>query len=139
MRRKICMNDDLDALISDEFLDSLDAEGKDEMQQEVDKPNWVKDENHTTYRAWQAMLALKAEKKTNILTLGKTATSKTPKRIYQIKKSEVANAVGISAQSMFSASSFSANLSKFFNKVNTSLLELHTQEQKKRKRLGNDT
>ena len=128
------MHDDLDALMSEKFLDSLDAESKDDHLQEVEKPIWVQEDRHTTYRAWQAILALKAEKETSIFTFGKVATSKTPKSLYQIKKSEVSKMLGISAQSMFAASSFSAELFKFLDKVNASLLKLHTQEQKKQKK-----
>jgi hypothetical protein len=128
------MHDELDELMSEGFLDSLSDENVGVLQEPVDKPAWVQGDNHTTYRAWQSILALKAEKETSIFTFSKAATSKIPKRIYQIKKSEIAKYVGISAQSMFAASSFSSDLSKFFDEINVSLLELHTKEQKKQKK-----
>ncbi|MBM5108108.1 hypothetical protein HYN94_10850 [Vibrio parahaemolyticus] len=125
--------EDLDDLVSDEFLDSLDEE-ENKSRQEVSKPHWVKGGNHTTHKAWEAILTLKKEKESNILTFGKIATSKTLKSVYQIKKSDVANIVGITAQSIFSSSSFSSEITDFLNEINASLLEIHTQEQGKQKK-----
>ena len=127
------MHDDLAGLMSEEFLDSLDAKGKDNPLKEVEKPVWVQEERHTTHRAWQAILALKAKKEISIRTFGKVADSKTLKSVYEIKKSEVAKIVGVSAQSIFRASSFSSNVLDFFNSENIELLKLHKKEQQKQK------
>ncbi|MDO6444185.1 hypothetical protein Q4493_00205 [Colwellia sp. 1_MG-2023] len=123
---------DLDELMSDEFLNSLEdpehskEPGKDAI------PIWLSnDKAHTTRKAWEAILALKAEKEVSIKSLGKVADNKTAKSIYQIKKSEVSKVVGISAQSIFNASSFSRHLLRFFNDVNSDLLDTHKTEQKK--------
>jgi hypothetical protein len=125
------VHDDLDALLSEKFLDSLDTNSKGNHLKKVEKPAWVLEENHTTHRAWHAISALKAEKEINIRTLGKVADSKTPKSIYEIKKTEVAEIVGLTAQSIFRASSFSSDVLDFFNVVNIELLKLHKKEQHK--------
>ncbi len=128
---------ELDELMSDEFLDSLD----DTETTPTDKknPSWVIDEpKHTTYKAYYAILDLKEETQKAISSFGEVATKNT-KKFYQIKKSNVARIVGKSAQSIFNASSFSKDIENFFNKTNRELLELHEHEQKKqlqRKKTG---
>ncbi|MDU0114012.1 hypothetical protein RT723_13580 [Psychrosphaera aquimarina] len=126
--------DDLDALMSDDFLDSLDVKNNDDKHhQQVDWPVWVKSESHTTYRVWKAILKLKVTKEFQIANFGKVADGKTPKSLYRIKKSEVALAVGVSAQSIFRSSMFSKYVLQFFDVANKELLERHQREQKKQK------
>lgn len=125
-------DEELDNLLSDTFLKGLDSEEITETNLDRKKPDWVKgDQTHTTYRAWSAILKLKDDKRYSIKALGKVADDKTPKSIYQIKKSEVSRIVGISAQSIFCASSFSSDILNFFNEANSELLQLLSIEQKK--------
>jgi hypothetical protein len=127
-------NDDLHALMTDEFLDGLgDSEdSKVTDSSDVTRPEWVSENiEHTTFKAWDVILKLKAQRELSIKSFGKVADNKTPKGIYQIKKSEVAGIVGISSQSIFRASKFSDDVRTFFGDVNDELLELHEKEQKK--------
>lgn len=128
---------DLDELMSDEFLDSLDDASIEPVQNE--QPAWVIDDpEHTTHKAYHAILDLKKEAEEAISSFGEVATNKT-KKFYQIKKSNVAKVVGRSAQSIFNASSFSKDIDAFFDDVNQELLEMHELEQKKqlkRKKTG---
>ncbi|MDE1223659.1 hypothetical protein MCT03_04900 [Vibrio aestuarianus] len=128
---------ELDKLMSDEFLDSLD-DTLDKSEQN-EQPSWMVNEpGHTTYKAYYAILDLKKEAEEAISSFGEVATNKT-KKFYQIKKSNVAKAVGRSAQSIFNASSFSKDIEAFFDDVNKELLEMHELEQKKqlnRKKTG---
>lgn len=129
-------NDDIDELVTDDFLSSLEgdiSEGATDLT-EHEKPSWVVDyESHTTYRAWQAILTLKEHKERGIASFGKVADRKTPKSLFQLKKSEVAIVVGVSAQSIFRTSTFSEDILEFFDTINKALLELHEQEQKKQR------
>ncbi|MFL7034101.1 hypothetical protein BCS71_12385 [Vibrio lentus] len=128
---------DLDELMSNEFLDSLD-DALDKSEQN-EQPSWVVNEpKHTTHKAYHAILDLKKEAEEAISSFGEVATNKT-KKFYQIKKSNVAKVVGRSAQSIFNASSFSKDIEAFFDDVNQELLEVHDLEQKrqlKRKKTG---
>lgn len=128
---------DLDELMSDEFMDSLDDAFTEPAQNE--QPAWVMDDPaHTTHKAYHAILDLKKEAEEAISSFGEVATNKT-KKFYQIKKSNVARVVGRSAQSIFNASSFSKDIEAFFDDVNQELLEMHELEQKKqlkRKKTG---
>ncbi|EAR56576.1 hypothetical protein SKA34_01677 [Photobacterium sp. SKA34] len=129
------MANELDEMMSDEFLDSLD----DSQSPSTEKPSWVVDEpEHTTYKAYHAILDLEAAVQEAIKSFGKVATAKT-KKFYQIKKSNVARIVGLSAQSIFNTSSFSKEIERYFDEVNKALLDLHEIEQKKqvqRKKTG---
>lgn len=131
------MHDDFDELMSDEFLEGLDDESNVKEAAEIkaaQKPVWVsEDEAHTTFKTWGAILQLKRDKKVSIKALGKVADSKTPKSVYEIKKSEVAGLVGRSAQSIFRKSSFSKDVLTFFDYTNGKLLALHEKEQFKQK------
>ncbi|MCG9695063.1 hypothetical protein L1D55_25730 [Vibrio sp. Isolate22] len=124
---------DLDELMTGDFLDSLAEESQSaEKENTTDLPVWIEgDEKHTTYRAWQAILQLKAVKELDIKKFGQVATSKTPKSLYSMSKSEVAKRVGISAQSIFRTSSFSSSIVNFFNATNVDLLEIWELAQKK--------
>ncbi|HHC7349313.1 hypothetical protein P3467_13825 [Vibrio parahaemolyticus] len=128
---------DLDELMSDEFLDSLDDASTEPVQNE--QPSWVVNEpEHTTHKAYHVILDLKKEAEEAISSFGEVATNKT-KKFYQIKKSNVAKVVGRSAQSIFNASSFSKDIEAFFDDVNQELLEMHELEQKRqlnRKKTG---
>jgi hypothetical protein len=124
---------DIDTMIEDEFLESLDEPKVEEVIPVT--PEWVVDNNsHTTYKAWQAILKLKSRKQLGIKSYGKVCTSKTAKSLYEIKKSEIASEVGISAQSIFRTSSFSPFILSFFNEVNAALLIFHEREQQKQKK-----
>lgn len=123
---------DLDELIGDEFLESLDDNSAESDIPE--RPSWVvDDESHTTYKSWQAIMALKEEKEKSIKKFGKVANKKTPKSLYEISKSEVAKKVEISPQSIFRASTFSSLILGFFDDTNVDLLEFHEKEQMKQK------
>ncbi|EHR1107753.1 hypothetical protein KS880_002294 [Vibrio parahaemolyticus] len=128
---------ELDELMSDEFLESLDETSDKSAQNE--QPAWVVDDPaHTTHKAYHAILDLKKEAEDAISSFGEVATNKT-KKFYQIKKSNVAKVVGRSAQSIFNASSFSKDIEAFFDDVNQELLEMHELEQEKqlnRKKTG---
>jgi hypothetical protein len=95
---------------------------------------------HTTFKAWRAILDLQAIKEKSIKNYGKVADRKTPKSLYQIKKSDVAEIVAIKSQSLFRTSGFSDDIRDFFDDVNSELLELFEIEQNKqrlrRKRTG---
>ncbi|EHU4928093.1 hypothetical protein KY906_001738 [Vibrio vulnificus] len=127
-------SEDLDALMSEDFLNTLDSV-EDNVATENDvRPSWVNNENeHTTYKAWASILSLKTEKEHAVKTFGRVADNKTPKSLYQIQKTEVANMVGISSQSIFRTSKFSKHVLEFFDDVNTELLALHEKEQKKQR------
>ncbi len=130
-------NFELDKLMSDEFLDSLvDASDKSDQNEQ---PLWVVNKpEHTTYKAYHAILDLKKEAEKAISSFGEVATNKT-KKFYQIKKSKVADVVGRSPQSIFNASSFSKDIGAFFDDVNQELLKKHElaqSKQLKRKRKG---
>lgn len=131
------MYDDLDDLMSDDFLDGLDDKPDVNKLAKIETtkmPAWVnEDVAHTTYKSWCAIQKLKCDKQASIKALGKVADSKTPKSIYEIKKSEVAKLVGLSSQSIFRTSSFSSDILGFFEEENIVLLALHKQEQKKQK------
>jgi hypothetical protein len=136
------IDDDLDAMMSDEFLDGLeDIENLGEAESSyIARPEWVsEDTEHTTFKAWDSILKLKSGKEQSIKSYGKVADGKTLKGIYQITKSEVASLVGITSQSIFRASKFSDNIRKFFGDVNIELLELHDKEQKKQKARSKNT
>jgi ABC-type sugar transport system ATPase subunit len=124
---------DLDELMSDKFLDSLNDEGAKNYVEE--RPDWVNDdENHTTYKSWQAILAFKEKKEISIKNYGKIADKKTSKYLYEISKSEVSKVVGVSPQSIFRASKFSQSVLDYFDSINAALLKKHEKEQVKQKK-----
>ncbi|OHY92606.1 hypothetical protein BI375_03890 [Vibrio rotiferianus] len=127
---------ELEELFTDDFLDSLDDDSTVELST---PPSWVVDDKeHTTYKAYHAILELRTQAETAIENFGEVETKKTPK-FYKLKKSHVAKKVGVSAQSIFNASSFSKDIEAFFDDVNQELLETHELEQKKqlkRKKTG---
>ncbi|CCN63548.1 conserved hypothetical protein [Vibrio nigripulchritudo POn4] len=124
-------DDDLEYLISEEFLSNLESESKAEKSNIKNNapPSWViEDQRHTTYKAWLAILMLKREKEQTIMSLGKVLSKKVPKGYFQLKKSEVASVVGISAQSIFRTSTFSNKVLAYFDDTNSSLLKLYQAE-----------
>lgn len=124
---------DLDELMGDEFLDSLDENSAE--SETPERPSWVVDEeSNTTYKSWQAIMALKEEKEKSIKKFGKIANKKTPKSVYEMSKSEVAKKVKISPQSIFRASKFSPLILSFFDEANAALLAFHEKEQIKQRR-----
>ncbi|MAD04292.1 MAG: hypothetical protein CMK65_11850 [Pseudoalteromonas sp.] len=134
------MSNELDELMTDDFLSGLDSPSNNN-EGLFDKPPWVRgDTGHTTFKAWRAILDLQAIKEKSIKNYGKVADRKTPKSLYQIKKSEVADIVAIKSQSLFRTSGFSDDIRAFFDDVNSELLDLFEVEQNKqrlrRKRTG---
>lgn len=132
--RKVCMHDkELDNLLSDDFLDSLEDKDKsiDAVQPSV--PEWVTDnEEDVSYRAWKAILELKSEKTQSINTYKKVVTNKTAVSVYQIKKSEVGKVVDKAPQNLFRGkAAFCSKLLDFFDEQNDLLLEFLKQEQEK--------
>lgn len=125
---------DLDELFTDDFLDSLDDDST--VEQSVSASWVVDDKDHTTYKAYHAILELKAQAETAIKNFGEVETKKTPK-FYQLKKSNIARKVGVSAQSIFNTSSFSPDIRDFFDNINDELLSLHQAEQKKQQQRKN--
>ncbi|CAA0337102.1 conserved hypothetical protein [Alteromonas infernus] len=124
-------NKPLNELLTDDFLNSLDDNSEPEPSTKL---SWlVDDEEHTTYKAYQAIIVSKAQAEKMIRDFGRIETSKTPK-FYQLKKSNIAEKVGVSAQSIFNMSSFSTDISDFFDAANIELLTLHQAEQKKQQR-----
>jgi hypothetical protein len=124
---------DLDELMDDEFLYSLDNESTE--NNALERPTWVVyDENHTTYKSWQAILALKEEKEKLITNYGKVANKKTPNSLYEISKSKVSKRVKVSAQGIFRTSKFSPSVLGFFDDINDDLRKLHENEQLKQKK-----
>ncbi|WP_413283906.1 hypothetical protein [Vibrio sp. MA40-2] len=125
--------DDLDEMMSDDFLNAIDVGVSINTEPcNTDRPSWVCDDtNHTTFKAWDAIVKLKLEKEDSIKSFGRVADKKTLKGLYQIKKSEVAALVGISSQSIFRTSNFSEGILMFFDEMNVELLEVHRKEQKK--------
>jgi hypothetical protein len=129
---------DLVELTGDEFLDRLDESIL--KKENLDNPPWVLDDiNHTTYKAWQAILQLQKQKELNIKKYGKVATTKTSNSLYVIKKSEVSLLVGKSPQSIFRTSSFSHSIRIFLDKINCNLLEFHNDEQSKQRNRNKKT
>lgn len=119
---------DLDDLISDDFLDAL---GDDTTVEQSAPASWVvHNKDHTTYKTYHAILELKVQAEKAIDNFGEVETNKTPK-FYQLKKSQVARKVGISAQSIFNTSSFSPHIRVFFDDINDELLKRHQTQQKK--------
>ncbi|EGQ8953012.1 hypothetical protein V6957_002542 [Vibrio parahaemolyticus] len=117
-----------DDLMDDDFLKNLDPVN-DELDQT--KPSWVGDDKSaTTYRVWQAICELQKEKETKIKKYNKV-TTKTPKSLYQIAKSEVSRQVGLTAQSIFRSSSFSSSLLDYFDHINSELLDCYERQQRK--------
>ena len=131
-------NIDLDELIGEEFLKTLDD--KNIQLDTPDIPAWVvNDENHTTYKSWHAILELKKEKENRIKNYGRVGDRKTPKSLYVISKSEVAKKVRISPQSIFRASKFSELILDFFCEVNDLLHVSYEKEQIKQKKRQKNT
>ena len=134
------MSNELDELMTDDFLSDLDSPSNNN-EGLFDKPPWVRgDTRHTTFKTWRAILDLQAIKEKSIKNYGKVAHRKTPKSLYQIKKSEVADIVAIKSQSLFRTSGFSDDIRAFFDDVNSELVDLFEIEQNKqrlrRKRRG---
>ncbi|MGP5156527.1 hypothetical protein [Pseudoalteromonas prydzensis] len=125
------MTDELDELMTDDFLSSL-VDPRDEETRILERPKWVSESiEHTTFKAWNVILELRALKEKNIKNYGRVADKKTPKALYEIKKADVANLMGISAQGLFRSSGYSDELRGFYDVVNTELLELFELEQNK--------
>ncbi|MDN3414538.1 MULTISPECIES: hypothetical protein [unclassified Pseudoalteromonas] len=129
---------DLDELIGEKFLETLDD--KYIQSHTPERPSWViDDENHTTYKSWQIILVIKEEKEENIKKFGKVANNKTQRSLYKILKSEVAEKMEISSQSIFRTSKFSPSILKFFDEINIALLELYEKEQIKQRNRQKNT
>lgn len=128
-------DEDLDNLLSDDFLDSLDdeqsQEPKDTIAEESSIPDWVpNDENDTTYKAWKAICDLRDEKSAAIKDYKKVKDNTTKKSLYEINRSEVARVVDKAANNIFYGSGKSkGNLKRFLKAQNKDLLELFEKEQ----------
>lgn len=123
---------DIDDLLSDEFLDSLDDGVTPEINKQSSSPKWVVDDaEHTTFKVWKTILLLQEEKEANIKQFGKIANNKTPKSLYKINKTDVASIVGPTPQSIFQMSKFSEQAFNLLKDTNKELYKLHTKEQVK--------
>jgi hypothetical protein len=121
----------LDDLLSDDFLDSLGDEEVLTEEEDTPIPEGVPDDKeHTAYKAWKAILELKSEKGNAIKAYNQIANKKTPKSLYEIKKTEVGKSVGKSQQNLFyGKASFCKGLNDCIEDQNDELLELFEKEQ----------
>lgn len=111
----------LDDLLDDDFFNDLGEPEKSDTTDDVEvKPDWVGNEESTTYKAWLAINELKPHKIDSIKKC-KKPSNRTPKSVYQLSKSDVSKLVGISAQSIFRTSSFSESILIYFDQVNVEL------------------
>lgn len=85
----------------------------------AEKPPWVSDSN-SSMRAWQYVEELKKEKALYIKRHHKITDYLTQKT-YQIKGSDIANALGINRSSLMNTSSYSPHFKKYLHGVNTEL------------------
>lgn len=124
-------DEDLDELLSDDFLESLEDEPKRHSIEKRSMPDWVpNDQNDTTYKSWRAISDLKAEKSAAIAGYKKVKDHTTKKRLYEINRSEVARAVGKAANNIFYGTGKSKDdLKNFLDSQNRDLLELFEQKQ----------
>jgi len=124
-------DENLDDLLSDDFLDSLGNEPKGESTGEPIIPDWVPcDEGSTTYKSWKAICDLKAEKSAAIKNNKKPKDQTTKKSLYEINRSEVARVVGKAANNIFYGTGRSKNdLKLFLDEQNRELLELFEKQQ----------
>ena len=128
------MNDkDLDELLSDDFLKSLEATDGLATATEPEPPSWVtNDKEHDSYKAWAVILKLKNEKNRSIEAYKKRISNNTPASVYKIKKSEVAAAVGKAPQNLFRGKAdFCSRLVDFLDAQNKVLLTAFESEQEK--------
>jgi hypothetical protein len=117
---------DLDDVMSDDFLDNLDN-----LENEVPSKTtkvalleWVNDdEEHISHKAWEALLALVEDKQKNI-EQQLDVDNKPAKKLYQIKKVEVATIVDVTPQALFGSLAFSNGLTDSFDKANRELQKL---------------
>lgn len=82
-------------------------------------PNWVSLKN-ASYRAWKLVQDLKKEKELYIKRHNKV-TDYLTKYTYQIKGSDIANALNINRVSLMNTSSYSENFRKYLDSVNAEL------------------
>lgn len=128
-------DEDLDNLLSDDFLDSLDdeqsQEPKDAITDVLSIPDWVpNDENDTTYKAWKAICDLRDEKSAAIKDYKKVKDKTTRKSLYEINRSEVARVVDKAANNIFYGTGKSKDhLKRFLNTQNKDLFDLFEKEQ----------
>lgn len=86
---------------------------------ESERPNWVSNKN-SSLRAWQYVENLKKEKALYIKRHHK-ATDYLVQKTYQIKGSEVAEALNISRVSLMNTSNYSPHFKKYLDGVNAEL------------------
>lgn len=124
---------ELDELLSDDFLDSLDIDDVTTELGESVKPDWLpSNQNHLVYKGWEAILVLKAEKEKAIKEYKKIANNKTPKSLYEMKKTEVGRAVGDDQRYIFyGKGKHYEEICKFFDEQNEQLLNLFKDTQEK--------
>ncbi|GGE69667.1 hypothetical protein GCM10011533_22500 [Streptosporangium jomthongense] len=88
-------------------------------QQKAERPSWVSDTN-ASMKAWQYVEELKKEKSLYIKRHQKVTDYLTQKT-YQIKGSDVANALSINRASLMNTSSYSPHFKKYLDSVNADL------------------
>lgn len=126
-------DEELDKLMEDEFLDSLDdSDATTKVEVTLIKPYWLpNDEQHLVYRGWEAILALRAEKEKSIKAYKKIANKKTPKGLYAMKKTDIGRAVGEDQHYIFYGKGESyQGICQFFDEQNDELLEVFESAQK---------
>jgi hypothetical protein len=123
---------ELAELMEDDFLDSLDDGDAQAKVEEPVKPDGLpSNKEHLVYRGWKAILALRAEKEKAIKAYKKIADKKTPKGLYEMKKTEVGRAVGKDQRYIFYGNGEAyEGICKFFDKQNEELLEIFEKAQK---------
>ncbi len=124
-------NNELDELLSDEFLSSLDQHVPSEVSDEL-LPDWVPmNENDTFHKSYKAILQLRSDKERDIKNYKQIANNQTPKGLYTIHKTDVGRAVDRSQQNIFSnkKNSLCAHITDFLQDVNKELFSLFEKEQ----------
>lgn len=125
-------NNELDELLSDEFLSSLDEHAPAEESDGL-VPDWVPpNENDTFHKSYKAILQLRSDKERDIKNYKKIANNLTPKGLYTIHKTDVGRAVDRSQQNIFSNKKnkdLCREISDFLEGINEKLCTLFEKEQ----------
>jgi len=124
-------NNELDELLSDEFLSSLDEHSPADESDEI-VPDWVPlDESDTFHKSYKAILQLRSEKEHDIKNYKQIASNQTPKGLYTIHKTDVGRAVDRRQQNIFSnkKNALCVDISDFLEDINKELFILFKKEQ----------
>ena len=100
-------------------------------EQEEDVPHWVSSKNHS-FKAWQYAESLKKEKLLYIKRHESITDFSIQKR-YQIKGSDIANALKISRASLMNTSKYSHDFRRYLDSVNQELDDAKEKRLKKSK------